>query len=53
MKKIISKYLALLAVPLCAILPLSNSQAAADKPNIVLVFMDNFGYGELGCYAAR
>jgi hypothetical protein len=21
---------------------------ARDKPNIVLVFMDNFGYGELG-----
>ena len=24
--------------------------AAQEKPNIVLVFMDNFGYGELGCY---
>lgn len=24
--------------------------SAQDKPNIVLVFMDNFGYGELGCY---
>jgi arylsulfatase len=23
---------------------------AASKPNIVLIFMDNFGYGELGCY---
>jgi len=23
---------------------------AADKPNIVLIFMDNFGYGELGVY---
>jgi arylsulfatase len=22
----------------------------ADRPNIVLVFMDNFGWGELGCY---
>ncbi len=22
----------------------------ADKPNIVLINMDNFGYGELGCY---
>ena len=21
----------------------------ADKPNIVLINMDNFGYGELGC----
>ncbi len=24
--------------------------APAGKPNIVLVFMDNFGWGELGCY---
>ena len=23
---------------------------AQDKPNIVLVFMDNFGWGEVGCY---
>ena len=22
----------------------------AMKPNIILIFMDNFGYGELGCY---
>ncbi len=26
------------------------AEAAEPKPNIVLVFMDNFGYGELGCY---
>jgi arylsulfatase len=24
--------------------------AAADKPNIVLVVMDNFGWGEIGAY---
>ena len=23
---------------------------AADKPNIVLIFMDNFGWGEIGAY---
>jgi arylsulfatase len=23
---------------------------AQEKPNVVLVFMDNFGWGELGCY---
>ena len=23
---------------------------AQDKPNIVLIFMDNFGWGEVGCY---
>ena len=25
-------------------------EAAETKPNIVLIFMDNFGYGELGVY---
>ncbi|UCD88245.1 MAG: sulfatase-like hydrolase/transferase [Desulfobacterales bacterium] len=28
----------------------ANITHAAEKPNVVLVFMDNFGYGELGCY---
>ena len=33
------------------VLCLFNSIAfAQDKPNIVLVFMDNFGWGELGTY---
>ena len=26
----------------------SSSASAADKPNIVLIFMDNFGWGEPG-----
>ena len=29
---------------------LSGSVLAQEKPNIVLIFMDNFGYGELGVY---
>ena len=29
---------------------LIGSAHAQDKPNIVFVFMDNFGYGELGVY---
>ncbi len=29
---------------------LSGPAVAQDKPNIVLIFMDNFGYGELGVY---
>lgn len=28
----------------------SGSALAQEKPNIVLIFMDNFGYGELGVY---
>ena len=38
---------------ICALACLSfffSSAFAQDKPNIVLVFMDNFGYGELGTY---
>jgi arylsulfatase len=31
------------------LLAFSNADAQG-KPNIVLVFMDNFGWGELGCY---
>lgn len=27
-----------------------SSTASKGKPNIVLIFMDNFGWGELGCY---
>jgi arylsulfatase len=32
------------------ILLAASFMGAQEKPNIVLVFMDNFGYGELGCY---
>ena len=34
---------------LVTIATMSNA-LAADKPNIVLINMDNFGYGELGVY---
>jgi len=40
--------LAILVIALLTTLP--NVYAQSDKPNIVLIFMDNFGYGELGCY---
>lgn len=33
-----------------AALSVSSPIFAADKPNIVLILADNFGYGELGCY---
>jgi len=29
---------------------LATTSAATEKPNIVLINMDNFGYGELGVY---
>ena len=33
-----------------ALLACAGNAVAAEKPNIVLVFMDNFGWGELGVY---
>ena len=45
------KPLRLFAVGLLALLlPAPILAGNADKPNIVLVLMDNFGYGELGVY---
>jgi arylsulfatase A len=39
---------------LVAIAPLAFSivTRAADQPNIVVIFMDDMGYGDLGCYGA-
>lgn len=31
---------------------LSQRSPAADRPNIVIIFMDDFGYGDLGCYGS-
>ena len=33
-----------------ASLTVGTTAQAADKPNIVFILADNFGYGELGCY---
>ena len=35
---------------LLLLLCLARTACAQDKPNIVLIFADNFGYGELGSY---
>ena len=43
----IFKFIILLTI---IFMTLSGSALAQEKPNIVFVFMDNFGYGELGVY---
>ena len=40
----------LLLTMMVLVLGVSTSNAQTAKPNIVLVFMDNFGWGELGVY---
>ncbi len=32
---------------------LSAAQDAADKPNVVLIFVDNFGNGDLACFGSQ
>jgi arylsulfatase A-like enzyme len=36
-----------------ACLFLSASLSAADKPNVVLIYIDDLGYGDLGCYDCK
>ena len=38
------------ALWLTILFALPGFAAAQEKPNIVFIFMDNFGYGELGVY---
>jgi len=41
----------LFGVVVCMVLA-ATVHAAEDKPNVVLIFADDLGYGDLGCYGA-
>ncbi len=56
MESTMSKYKRNLIFPACLLAlivaapPALAATADENKPNIVLVLMDNFGYGEIGVY---
>ena len=51
-----SKYIRIARMPIFLLIffvfasPLLAAPRSENKPNIVLVLMDNFGYGEIGVY---
>ena len=36
------------AIPLCSSVVINLN--AAEKPNVVLIYIDDLGYGDIGCY---
>ncbi len=50
-RRLPNRILAFIVVMFCASsFAIQEAHSSEDKPNVVLILMDNFGYGELGCY---
>lgn len=47
-----SRILSLLTLTLPLAVALPQSQAARDKPNFIIIFTDDQGYGDLGCFGS-